>query len=308
VVVTSAGNLGRSDSGQPQRGGITAPGNAPWVLTVGATNHQRTVSRGDDVVAPFSSRGPTNIDHAMKPDIVAPGVGIESLAAAGSTLYAANPASRLAGTVDTASMPYLSMTGTSMAAPVVAGTIALMLEANPELTPNLVKAILQYTAERRARVDLAAQGAGFLNARGAVQLAQALRDATTTTEPDPVAWSRHIIWGNERVRGGVLTADASAWRSDVIWGAAETPDGERVSWGKAANGDGTWGAGGDAEAIEIEDLDDVAFFNPLTESDPALWEPGAMPAPWTARAIAAILPVERRWLGVPADITEMRGY
>ena len=308
VVVTSAGNLGRSESGQLQRGGITAPGNAPWVLTVGATNHQRTVARGDDVVAPFSSRGPTNIDHAMKPDIVAPGVGIESLAAAGSTLYTANPASRLAGTVDTASMPYLSMTGTSMAAPVVAGTIALMLEANPDLTPNLVKAILQYTAERRARFDLAAQGAGFLNARGAVQLAESLRGSPTTTEPDPVTWSRHIIWGNERVRGGVLTTAGSAWRSDVVWGAASTPDGEPVSWGKAANGDGTWGAGDDAEAIELDEVADVAFWNPLNEADPAMWENGSSPSRWAGRAIAAILPVERRWLGTPAETTEMRGY
>ena len=49
-------------------------------------------------------------------------------------------------------MPYLSLSGTSMAAPVVTGTVALMLQANPNLTPNLVKAILQYTAQavRRA--------------------------------------------------------------------------------------------------------------------------------------------------------------
>src|SRR5688572_16208632 len=65
VVVTSAGNLGRSESGQAQHGGITAPGNAPWVLTIGASNHQRTATRVDDIVAPLSSRGPTNIDRAM---------------------------------------------------------------------------------------------------------------------------------------------------------------------------------------------------------------------------------------------------
>ena len=97
VVVTSAGNLGSSETGQVQYGGITAPGNAPWVLTVGASNHQRTAARADDVVAPFSSRGPTNIDRAMKPDVVAPGVAIESLAAAGSTIYTANPKARLVG-------------------------------------------------------------------------------------------------------------------------------------------------------------------------------------------------------------------
>ena len=68
--------------------------------------------------------------------------------------------------------PYLSLSGTSMAAPVVAGTVALMLEANPKLTPNAVKAILQYTAQVRSDTSALAQGAGMLNARGAVRLAK----------------------------------------------------------------------------------------------------------------------------------------
>jgi subtilisin family serine protease len=273
------------------------------VLTVGATNHQRTVSRADDAIAAFSSRGPTNIDRALKPDIVAPGVGIESLAAPGSTIFNANPGARLSGTVDTAAPPYLSMTGTSMAAPVVAGTIALMLEANPNLTPNLVKAILQYTAERRARVELAAQGAGFLNARGAVQLALALGgEPAAATDADPVAWSRHIIWGNERVRGGVLKAAATAWRDDVIWGATTTPDGDPVSWGTVASGDGTWGAGDDSEAIELDELMDVAQFNPLAERDFGGWQDGSAPLMWTVRAAAAVLPPRRE------DLSQMGGY
>ena len=60
-----------------------------------------------------------------------------------------------------------------MAAPVVTGTIALMLEANPALTPNAVKAILEYTAEARDGYNHLTQGAGFLNARGAVELSRA---------------------------------------------------------------------------------------------------------------------------------------
>ena len=87
VVVTAAGNLGRNAQGQPQYGGITAPGNAPWVLTVGASSHNGTMSRADDSIAPFSSRGPSFIDYSAKPDLVAPGVGIESLADASSLLY-----------------------------------------------------------------------------------------------------------------------------------------------------------------------------------------------------------------------------
>lgn len=66
---------------------MTAPGNAPWVLTVGASNHNGTSDRGDDSVAVFSSRGPTGVTSDAKPDIVAPGVGIESLSAPDSTLY-----------------------------------------------------------------------------------------------------------------------------------------------------------------------------------------------------------------------------
>src|SRR6266850_6851165 len=79
VVVAAAGNNGHDSSGYTQYGGITAPGNAPWVLTVGASSHMGTTDRSDDTIAAFSSRGPTAVDHMAKPDLVAPGVGIESL-------------------------------------------------------------------------------------------------------------------------------------------------------------------------------------------------------------------------------------
>jgi serine protease AprX len=247
VVVCASGNFGRNAAGHPQYGGITAPGNAPWVLTVGASSHNGTVARGDDTIAPFSSRGPAAIDYAAKPDLVAPGVGIESITDRSTLLFATHPSARLWGTVQTATQPYLSLTGTSMAAPVVAGTVALMLEANPELSPNLVKAILQYTAEHHAAIDDLTQGAGFLNARGAVQLARALGDrAAPAVISDPTKWNRHINWGNHRVGGGVLKPGASAWRTDVTWGAATTPSGDRISWGSVCAGAGcdgvVWGA------------------------------------------------------------------
>src|SRR5207302_9148760 len=68
VAVTAAGNFGSTSAGQPQYGGITAPGNAPWVLTVGASSSMGTPAREDDTVASFSSSGPTYIDWAAKPD------------------------------------------------------------------------------------------------------------------------------------------------------------------------------------------------------------------------------------------------
>ncbi|MEP6915340.1 MAG: S8 family peptidase [Acidobacteriota bacterium] len=251
VVVTAAGNLGRDAKGQAQSGGVTSPGNAPWVLTVGATSHNGTATRSDDSIAPFSSRGPTYIDSEAKPDLVAPGVGIESLADASSALFARHPAARLWGTVDTVTQPYLSLTGTSMAAPVVAGTVALMLQANPTLTPNLVKAILQYTAEHRKYDDLT-QGAGFLNARGAVQLSRYLGGDRTALQAakDPTPWNAHVNWGNHRIGGGVLRPRANAWRPDVMWGAATTAQGDNVIWGTLCSGADCTGAASGASSDE----------------------------------------------------------
>src|SRR5205814_6241946 len=101
VVVAAAGNYGRSAQGATQYGGITAPGNAPWVLTVGASSHMGTIDRSDDTIAAFSSRGPTAIDHGAKPDLVAPGVGIESLSSPKSSMYNSMPAYLLSGTEST---------------------------------------------------------------------------------------------------------------------------------------------------------------------------------------------------------------
>jgi len=185
VVVAAAGNFGLSAQGTPQYSGITAPGNAPWVLTVGASNDMGTVDRGDDIVAPFSSRGPSALDGAPKPDLVAPGVNVESTTDPGSALYATHPRSRIWGSVRTASPPYLSLSGTSMAAPVVTGTVALMLQANPSLLPADVKAILQSTAQRSDKFDSATQGAGFLDARAAVDLARRIATDPGARSVDP---------------------------------------------------------------------------------------------------------------------------
>src|SRR4029079_1127503 len=91
TVVAACGNMGKDNQGRQQYGAITAPGNAPWVLTVGASSTNGTLSRNDDKMAAFSSSGPSYVDFEAKPDLVAPGVGTVSLAVPGSTFYSTKP-------------------------------------------------------------------------------------------------------------------------------------------------------------------------------------------------------------------------
>jgi serine protease AprX len=233
VVVAAAGNLGKNRDGLTQYGAITAPGNAPWVLTVGASNHQGTVWRYDDVMGSYSSRGPTAVDFSAKPDLVAPGSGIVSLSAPGSLFYTTKSSYLLTGSFGLGGVkPYLSLTGTSMAAPAVAGAVALMVQANPNLTPNLVKAVLQYTAQEYPAYNALTQGAGFLNARGAVTLARYFATAQPGQRyPQGLAWSRKIIWGNQHLGGGSISPSANAWNIGTTWGAAREEDGDNIVWG-----------------------------------------------------------------------------
>jgi len=247
VVVAAAGNLGKNAAGQLQYGAVTAPGNAPWVLTVGASSTNGTLTRYDDEMAAFSSSGPTAIDFEAKPDLVAPGVGTVSLAVPGSTFYATKSTFLLSGTRLLGSKPYLALSGTSMAAPVVAGSVALMLQANPKLTPNLVKAILQYTAQAYPGYSSLRQGAGFLNTLGAVRLAQYyVAPRAGDRVPTQSVWSRQVIWGSHRLTGGIMKPSANAWANTVIWGTAKTMGmtGDNIVWGSMAlTGDNiVWGS------------------------------------------------------------------
>jgi serine protease AprX len=126
VVVASAGNRGRGENGQPQLGTITSPGNSPFALTVGATNTWGTVMRSDDTVTTYSSRGPAPFDWTVKPDVVAPGNKIVSLEAKDSYLARNYGTSHVAGSGTNA---YYRMSGTSMAAAMVSGSAALVLQA-----------------------------------------------------------------------------------------------------------------------------------------------------------------------------------
>jgi subtilisin family serine protease len=223
------------------------------VLTVGASSTMGTTDRTDDTMADFSSSGPTAVDFGAKPDLAAPGVATVSLAVPGSTLYVTRAAGLLSGSFLTAQKPYLALSGTSMAAPVVSGTVALMLQANPSLTPNLVKAILQYTAEQRTGYSALREGAGFLNTFGAVQVARFFGTAKAGDKLAlNAAWSRTIIWGSHRLHGGYLNPTANAWPTSTVWGSAKTlmMTGDNIVWGTSDAGDNiVWGTAIDGDNI-----------------------------------------------------------
>jgi serine protease AprX len=256
TVVAAAGNGGQNALGRPQWGGVVSPANAPWVLTVCAFSTKGTYSVADDSVAPFSSAGPTAIDFSAKPDLCAPGVGVVSTAGPDSTLFQSGLLSSLLlpGTVVSLYpyAPYESLSGTSMATPAVSGAIALMLQANPKLTPNLIKAILEFTAISKPGVSPLRQGAGFMNVSHAVALAALAGQPGITHFTMPSSWSRHILWGNHMLSGGVLNPKANAWRLGVEWGWARTKasDGDNIVWGTAADGDNiVWGTAADGDNI-----------------------------------------------------------
>ena len=168
VVVVSAGNNGRTATGAPVMGGITSPGNSPFAITVGAIDMAGTIDRGDDRVAAYSSRGPTKYDFAVKPDVVAPGTNLVSLESPRSWLSARFPAWHVAGTGKNA---YFRLTGTSMAAAVVSGGVALMLDSDANLNPAQVKLALQTGARYMRNEGLIAGGAGSVDFYASQRLA-----------------------------------------------------------------------------------------------------------------------------------------
>jgi serine protease AprX len=152
AVVVAAGNRG------PDAGTIDKPADDPYVITVGAVDTKQTSTAADDTVAPFSAHGPTH-DGFSKPDVVAPGISIVSVRDPGSTVDQLHPAARVGDF-------YFKGTGTSQAAAMVSGIVALMLQVNPLLTPNQVKGVLMRTATRLPNQP--GSGAGEVNAGAAV--------------------------------------------------------------------------------------------------------------------------------------------
>ena len=149
AVVVAASNRG------PNPRSIAKPGDDPWVITVGAVDDRGTPGLGDDSVPNFSSRGPTAADGLAKPDLVAPGAHIVSLRAPGSAIDTQFPSYVGAA--------YRKGSGTSMATGVVSGSVALMLQADPTITPNRVKYALTSTARSTASNDRMVVGSGLVD-------------------------------------------------------------------------------------------------------------------------------------------------
>jgi serine protease AprX len=220
AVVVSAGNTG------PLAGTITTPATDPYVITIGALDDNGTPLRADDLMATFSSRGRTLFDNLAKPDLVAPGRKMVSLRAPGSALDALFP-DRQVTVLGALSAEYYRLSGTSMAAPVVAGTIALMFERNPSLSTAQVKKRLKSTATWLSFGTTLDRGAGLVNAYGATASVNPDKEYGTDRVSDAFAKDMKVfihgqpfVWRDLTYHGGVDSAGTS-WEG-VTW--------ENVRW------------------------------------------------------------------------------
>lgn len=215
TVVAAAGN------GGPGLGTVTTPGYDPFVITVGAADTTLSTTPTAATVPLWSARGPAPFDGHDKPDVVAPGRKLIGPLASSGALAGLYPERIL--TAPGASTPaYFYMSGTSMAAALVSGTVALMLERNPGLTPRQVKSRLMNTAIELPNTSDKAMGAGMVNALSAVQSITQGWSFTAQTVSDSFARDMYgqllgqtITWRSLTFNGGVDSAGIP-W-SNITW-------------------------------------------------------------------------------------------
>jgi serine protease AprX len=212
VVVVSAGNKGSS--------AIYPPANDPFVITVGAVNDKGTATLTDDAVASFSAFGNAE-NGVVKPDLVAPGTNIIArLVNSNMGLAAAHPANKFGS-------QYFKMSGTSMAAPMVSGAAALLLQDEPGLTPDQVKYRLMATANKSwGGYNAKKAGAGYLDVYAAIKGTTSgsantgqLPSQLLTTGSQPITWGS-VGWesvGWESVGWESVGWESVGWESDY-WG------------------------------------------------------------------------------------------
>ena len=279
TVVAAAGNYGKD--GAPS-GVLFAPGNNPFVITVGAIDIGGTAKTSDDDRAPWSAYGRTQ-DGFWKPEICAPGRMMVGPVPMTSTL-AVEKASKIRTT------GYVELSGTSFAAPVISGIAAQILAWNPNLTPDQVKGAVMRRARAVPRAENYSCGVGQVNA------VRAVLNATSASNPNAGLnrfLSTNLLTG-ETVFNAVswtdvswtdVSWDAVSWTdvswSDVSWDAVSWSD---VSWTDVSWSDVSWSDVSWEDAAEEEGTPDGSGV-PLTpeeeeavEEDPELDPlPGAAP-------------------------------
>jgi serine protease AprX len=266
VVVAAAGNY--AVDGQPS-GVRFSPANDPFVITVGATDLADTLSTGDDFTAPWSAYGYT-LDGFSKPDIGAPGRYMVGAVPAASTLALEWP--------DRVVAPgYMQLSGTSFAAPVVAGAAAYLLAVHPSWTPGQVKGALMSTAGAMPAAQPGSSGAGALDAADAVQVQNA-PDADAALAPflvpDPAGGPTPVFDSTTWAQVATDNPDwATAYWGSAYWGSAYWGS---AYWGSAASADAYWGSSSVANNAAGDGADTGGYLitpDDLAAAESSLWGP-----------------------------------